>query len=100
MNAVNKIDTLFLDIGGVLLSNAWDHNSRQQAAKTFGLDFAEMDERHHLTFDTYEEGKLSLTENLDRVVFYRDRDFTFDEFKTFIFEQSQACPQTVLSGVL
>ena len=54
------ITTLFLDIGKVLLTNGWDRNGRQLAAEKFSLDFSEMDERHHLTFDTYEEGKLSL----------------------------------------
>ncbi|MCB0126483.1 MAG: hypothetical protein KDE58_29705, partial [Caldilineaceae bacterium] len=50
------LKTLFLDIGGVLLTNGWDHQARQRAATTFDLDYAELDERHHLTFDTYEEG--------------------------------------------
>lgn len=64
-----QITTLFLDIGGVLLTNGWDHNIRARAAEKFSLDYAEMNERHHLTFDTYEEGKLSLDEYLKRVVF-------------------------------
>lgn len=49
---------LFLDVGGVLLTNGWDRSMRKQAAETFGLDADDMDERHHLTFDTYELGKL------------------------------------------
>ena len=69
MTPTSPITTLFLDIGGVLLTNGWDRGVRTQAAKKFGLDYAEMDERHHLTFDTYEEGKLSLDEYLNRVVF-------------------------------
>jgi putative hydrolase of the HAD superfamily len=81
--------TLFLDIGGVLLTNGWDHNMRQKAAKTFDLDYEEMNERHHLTFDTYEEGKLSLYEYLKRVIFYEERPFSLEEFKAFMFEQSQ-----------
>jgi putative hydrolase of the HAD superfamily len=89
MASINKITTLFLDIGGVLLSNGWDHHSRQLAAETFLLDFDEMDERHHLIFDTYEEGKLSLDEYLDRVVFCTERSFTKEDFKAFIFNQSQ-----------
>ena len=57
---MTKITTLFLDIGGVLLTNGWGRDSRKAAAEKFKLDFAEMDERHHLTFDTYESGKLGL----------------------------------------
>lgn len=83
------ITTLFLDIGGVLLTNGWDHNTRRRAAEKFGLDYEEMDERHHLTFDTYEEGKLSLDVYLNRVVFYQDRSFSREEFKTFMYAQSQ-----------
>lgn len=62
--ATKQITTLFLDIGGVLLTNGWDHNIRTRAAEKFSLDYDEMNERHHLTFDTYEEGKLSLDEYL------------------------------------
>ncbi|MCB9419916.1 MAG: HAD family phosphatase [Ardenticatenaceae bacterium] len=86
------ITTLFLDIGQVLLTNGWDRHSRRLAAEQFGLDFAEMDERHHLTFDTYEEGKLSLNDYLKRVVFYEKRPFTLQNFKEFMFDQSRPLP--------
>lgn len=86
------ITTLFLDIGKVLLTNGWDRNSRRLAAEKFDLDFAEMDERHHLTFDTYEEGKLSLDDYLKRIVFYEKRPFTQQSFKQFMFEQSRPLP--------
>ncbi len=84
---------LFLDVGGVLLTNGWDRSMRRRAAETFGLDYAEMDDRHHLTFDTFEEGKLSLEEYLDRVVFYQSRPFSREEFQGFIFDQSQPYPE-------
>jgi putative hydrolase of the HAD superfamily len=90
-----QITTLFLDIGGVLLTNGWDHNARRRAAENFNLDYEEMGERHHLTFDTYEEGKLSLDEYLDRVVFYEERPFSQDEFKSFMFAQSQPYPEMI-----
>jgi len=84
-----KITTLFLDIGGVLLTNGWGRASRKSAAEKFKLDFAELDERHHLTFDTYESGKLSLDEYLARVVFYEERPFSKDDFRNFMFDQSR-----------
>lgn len=62
---------------------------RQRAAEKFGLDLEEMNERHHLTFDTYERGLLSLDEYLRQVVFYRDRAFTPERFKDYMFRQSQ-----------
>jgi putative hydrolase of the HAD superfamily len=84
-----KIRTLFLDIGGVLLTNGWDRHARKRAIDTFELDADEVNERHHLTFDTYEEGKLSLDQYLDRVIFHEKRSFTRDEFRQFMFSQSQ-----------
>ncbi len=89
------ITTLFLDIGGVLLTNGWDHTVRRQAAEKFSLDYEEMNERHHLTFDTYEEGKLSLDRYLDRVVFYRKRSFSRKEFRDYMYAQSKPFPEMI-----
>jgi putative hydrolase of the HAD superfamily len=89
------ITTLFLDLGGVLLSNGWDRNARELAAQTFALDRKEMDERHHLTFDTYEAGKLTLEQYLSRVVFYQERSFTAQEFRDFMFAQSKSFPEMI-----
>jgi putative hydrolase of the HAD superfamily len=80
-----EITTLFLDIGGVLLTDGWDHHARKRAATHFKLEWAEMEDRHHLTFDTYEEGKLTLEEYLGRVVFYQKRPFTRAQFRRFMF---------------
>lgn len=54
-----------------------------------------MDQRHHLTFDTYEIGKLSLDDYLDRIVFYEPRSFSRDDFKTFVFAQSKPFPEMI-----
>ncbi|WP_169521823.1 HAD family hydrolase [Spirosoma spitsbergense] len=90
-----SIKTLFLDIGGVLLTNGWDQKSRKLAAKTFGLDLIELQERHHLTFDTYEAGKLTMNEYLSRVVFYEPRPFTMSTFREFMFAQSRPYPDMI-----
>jgi putative hydrolase of the HAD superfamily len=95
MTVSASITTLFLDIGGVLLTNGWDRGIRTLASEKFGLDYKEMDERHHLTFDIYEEGKLSLDEYLNRVVFYQKRSFSREEFKAFMFAQSQPFPEMI-----
>lgn len=89
------IKFLFLDIGGVMLNNGWDRKGRQLAVERFGLDAAEMDERHHLTFDTYEEGKISLDEYLRRTVFYTERNFTREEFKEFMMQLSQPIAEMI-----
>ncbi len=86
---------IFLDIGNVLLTNGWDHNLRRKTAEQFGIEIDELDERHHLTYDTYEEGKLSLDTYLDRVVFYKKRPFTKDEFKEYIYGQTRTFPKMI-----
>ena len=91
----SNIHALLLDVGGVLLTNGWDRTSRKQAATTFGFDYADMDERHHLTYDTYESGKISLDTYLDRTVFFEHRGFTREQFKAFMFAQSQPHPDMI-----
>ncbi len=95
MKRSTEITTLFLDVGGVLLTNGWGHQSRALAAKVFDLNPADMEDRHHLTFDTYEVGKLTLEEYLDRTVFYQERPFTRDQFREFMFAQSQPYPEMI-----
>jgi putative hydrolase of the HAD superfamily len=95
MKTASPITTLFLDIGGVLLTNGWDHHARKRAATNFRLELAEMEDRHHLTFDTYEEGKLTLEEYLGRVVFHQKRPFTRAQFRRFMFAQSKPYPQMI-----
>jgi len=89
------ITCLFVDIGGVLLTDGWTHDGRKRAAADFNLDLAEMEDRHQLTFDTYEEGKLTLDEYLGRVVFYQERPFTRAQFRTFMFAQSEPHPEMI-----
>jgi putative hydrolase of the HAD superfamily len=89
----SQVTTLFLDIGGVLLTNGWGRQSRRKAAETFNIDYAEMDERHHLSFNTYEDGKLTLDQYLDQVVFFEPRSFTRQQFRDFMFAQSQPFPE-------
>jgi len=84
MKKKEPIRALFLDIGGVLLTNGWDRKSRDLAAQKFSLDKEEMQERHHLTFDTYEVGKITLDEYLNRVIFYEKRPFSRKKFLKFM----------------
>lgn len=83
---------IFCDIGGVLLSNGWGHESRQEAARTFGIDYPSMDYLHDFIFNTYEIGSITLDEYLDIVVFNKSREFTRQVFKDFIFSQSRELP--------
>ena len=82
-----------MDIGGVLLSDGWDHRARKRAVKRFKLEPVEMATRHQMIFDTYEEGKLTEDQYLDHVVFFRSRPFTRAEFRRFMFAQSTPYPE-------
>lgn len=89
------IKALLLDIGGILLTNGWDHGARRRACETFSMDYEEVNERHHLTFPVYEEGKISLNEYLRRTIFYEERPFSRDEFVSFMYAQSQPYPEMI-----
>ena len=89
MKGSTEITTLFLDVGGVLLTNGWDHHARRRAAKNFKLQWTEMEDRHSLVFETHEEGKITFEEYLGRVVFYKKRPFTRSQFRRFMFTQSK-----------
>src|SRR5579872_806885 len=89
------IGTLFLDVGGVLLTNGWDHHARRRAARNFKLDWAAMEERHRLTFEIHEEGKLTFEEYLNLIVFYEKRGFTRAQFRRFMFAQSKPYPAMI-----
>ena len=95
MKNMTATTCLFLDIGGVLLTNGWDHHARKRAAAHFKLRWAEMEDRHRLNFATYEEGKLTLEEYLARVVFYQKRPFTRAKFRNFMFAQSKPHPEMI-----
>jgi len=89
---VPEITTLFWDIGGVILTNGWDHHSRHDAVVKFNLDEADFRDRHDLSFPAFDAGNVSLNEYLDRTLFYRARPFTREEFVAFMYEQSKEYP--------
>jgi putative hydrolase of the HAD superfamily len=89
------VRALFWDVGGVLLSNAWDHTQRAAALEHFGLDEKEFHGRHEMIVSPFEQGKISLDEYLDRTVFYRSRTFTREAFKDFMFSLSQPIPDVL-----
>lgn len=89
-----KITTLFWDIGGVILTNGWDRESRKEAAATFHLDREEFEDRHDLSFPAFDSGLITLNEYLDRTLFYRARPFSREEFTAFMFAQSKEYRET------
>jgi putative hydrolase of the HAD superfamily len=90
-----QISCALVDIGGVLLSNGWDRHARSRAAEYFALDLEELNERHHLNFEVYEIGKMTIAEYLSRVVFHQKREFSIDQFQQFMFSQSTPIPEMI-----
>jgi len=86
---------LYLDVGGVLLTNGWDHVARGEASRVFGIDYEDMALRHDFIYNVYEIGKISLDQYLDTVVFHRPRHFTRAEFTEFMFSRSEELPDTL-----
>lgn len=95
MKRKSSVTCLFLDIGGVLLTDGWDHQSRKKAATAFKLNFSELEERHRLAFEAFELGKLTMSDYLALTVFYEKRPFTLSQFRAFIFAASKPHPQMI-----
>ncbi len=89
------VTTLFLDVGGVLLNNGWEQQFRRLAADAFNYDFDQMEARHHIIFETHEEGKVTVEQYFKRVLFYKQRDFTLAQVRDFMFAQSAPYPKMI-----
>ncbi|SEN17745.1 putative hydrolase of the HAD superfamily [Mucilaginibacter gossypiicola] len=89
---VADLKILFFDVGGILLSNGWGHEAREEAAKRFNLDYDEVNALHNFIFNVYEIGSITLDEYLDTVIFNHPRDFVREDFKDFIYSTSVELP--------
>src|SRR5690349_6047000 len=89
------ITTLFFDIGGVCLSNGWDHEQRQEIAERFAFDYAAFDARHRQVVDSLERGHLTLEEYLTWTIFYENRTFTLEQIVSAIQALSTPIPETL-----
>ena len=90
-----RVPTLFFDVGGVLLTNAWDTAARKRAAETFDLEYQEFQTRHEMLKTAFETGRLNLDMYLRKAVFYTPREFTPADFREFMFQQSQPLGETL-----
>ncbi len=95
---MSEIHTIFWDVGGVLLTNAWDHNERAQALEHFHLDQKEFQARHEMVVSSFERGKITLDEYLDRTIFYTARSFTREEFRDYMFALSRPMTDVLAFG--
>src|SRR5581483_2673185 len=90
-------DVILFDVGGVLLTNGWDHCERHVVLRQFGLDEAEFEARHPNANDAWERDAITAKQYLDETVFYQPRDFTADDFMQAMFAQSVPLPNGGLS---
>ena len=90
-----EVTAIFWDLGGVVLSNGWGRADRRRAAEHFHLDWDDFQERHDMVASDFETGRMSLEEYLQRTIFCRPRTFSEDQFRSFMFEQSQGQPETM-----
>jgi putative hydrolase of the HAD superfamily len=86
---VTQIRSLFWDVGGVLLSNAWDHEERARAVERFRLSKDELESRHKEIVAEFECGSVTLEQYLEKTVFYQHRAFSREDFKSYMFSLSQ-----------
>ncbi|HXY52442.1 MAG TPA: HAD family phosphatase [Terriglobales bacterium] len=92
---MSPIKAIFWDVGGVLLTNAWDRKQREATLEHFALDDEEFSDRHEMVVSSFERGKISLDEYLDRTIFYRSRRFTREQFKDYMLALSQPVPEVL-----
>jgi putative hydrolase of the HAD superfamily len=92
-------DVILFDVGGVLLTNGWDHSERALVLEHFGLDVAAFEARHLAPYDAWERGAIPIKTYLDATVFYESRSFSQDEFFAFMLTQSKLLPNGAL-GIL
>lgn len=95
MEPVADITLLLWDVGGVLLTNGWDRHARRRAVEKFRLDADDFADRHEQVVADFETGRISIDRYLERAVFYRPQPFSSEEFKAFMFAQSQPCPEAI-----
>src|ERR1700737_2217850 len=84
-----QINAIFWDVGGVMLTNAWNRSQRERALAQFKLDELEFSNRHEMVVSSLERGKIGFDEYLDRTIFYRPRPFAREVFKDYVFSLSQ-----------
>jgi putative hydrolase of the HAD superfamily len=86
---MTEITTVFCDVGGVLLTDGWGHESRQLAARQFSFDYEEFDQRHKPLAEQFDCGLINTIDYLNQTLFYRPRSFNQSEFMEFMRAQSE-----------
>jgi putative hydrolase of the HAD superfamily len=91
-----SFEAILFDVGGVMLTNGWDHRERAQVLEKFGLDRATFEARHEKPYDAWERDAITPSDYLSATVFYEPRPFTEDEFVEAMKAVSQPIPSTAI----
>ena len=92
-------DAILFDVGGVLLTNGWDHRERASVIEHFHLDREAFEARHAEANDAWERGAITANQYLDATVFYEPRSFSHEDFLAAICDQSVPLGDSAL-GIL
>jgi putative hydrolase of the HAD superfamily len=90
------IEVVLFDVGGVLLTNGWDHHERAAVLAQFNLDRDAFEARHEKPNDAWERDAISIYDYLDAAVFYQPRSFTPDDFIAAMKAQSVPIPSNAM----
>jgi putative hydrolase of the HAD superfamily len=91
-----EISTILWDVGGVLLTNGWDHIERAAVLQHFGLDFDLIEPRHQFANDSWEKGLTTGEQYLQHTIFFEPRPFTPADFLQQMKQRSVLLPQGAL----
>jgi putative hydrolase of the HAD superfamily len=91
-SAPPEIRAIYWDIGGVLLTNGWDHQERARVLQQFSIPREEYEAHHAEANDRWERGELTDDEFLKQTVFFKERSFTPAQFLQAVREQSKWLP--------
>lgn len=86
---MSSFDVMLFDIGGVLLTNGWDHVDRARVLDRFGVDAEEYRERQSLFYEPWDTGRITAAEFFSQTIFHRPRSFTREEFWQAVLDCSQ-----------
>lgn len=88
ISPIFPFEVILFDVGGVLLTNGWDHRERADVCARFSLDVDAFEARQPEPYDAWERGAITARQYLDATVFYQPRSFTQEQFFAAICEQS------------
>jgi putative hydrolase of the HAD superfamily len=91
-----QFDVILFDVGGVMLTNGWDHKERKVVIEQFNLDREAFEARHEKPNDAWERDTIAISEYLKETVFYEPRAFTEADFLEAMKAVSVPIPATAI----